>query len=101
MKLPPAFLDNAGPNEWEQVLRLARRNGVLKAVYRNYLASTCWQSTRDRRMAMSGGLCVLCRNPATEVHHVTYANVPREKTVDIVPLCRECHEEQHAASRST
>jgi hypothetical protein len=37
-------------------------------------------------------LCVFCKLPAEDVHHVTYANVGKEQLEELRSLCRLCHD---------
>ena len=57
----------------------------------NY-ASAQWKTVRAERLAADFGLCVLCKSPAAEVHHVTYENVGAEKLEDLRSVCRNCHD---------
>ena len=57
----------------------------------NY-ASPQWKETRARRLEMDNGLCVFCKSPAQEVHHVTYENVGSEKMEDLRSVCTNCHD---------
>jgi CRISPR system Cascade subunit CasD len=44
-----------------------------------------------RRLAIDHHLCVFCKAPAEEVHHVTYENYGHESDADLRSLCRICH----------
>ncbi len=61
--------------------------------YREYLQTTEWKQLRQRTLERDGGICRLCRKPATCVHHSNY----NEKTLagdHIIPLfslCDNCH----------
>jgi CRISPR-associated protein Cas5/CasD subtype I-E len=57
----------------------------------NY-ASEQWKSIRRERLRFDADLCVFCKSPAEEVHHVTYQNVGREDLCDLRSLCRICHD---------
>jgi 5-methylcytosine-specific restriction endonuclease McrA len=62
--------------------------------YRSYLQSDLWRSIRSRVLASKGGKCVLCDDPASEIHHNGY----RKEHLDgrqlnfLFPLCRKCHQ---------
>ncbi|HEV2246964.1 MAG TPA: type I-E CRISPR-associated protein Cas5/CasD [Terriglobia bacterium] len=43
------------------------------------------------RMATDHYLCVFCKAPAEEVHHVSYENYGHETDDDLRSLCRTCH----------
>lgn len=61
--------------------------------YREYLQSDEWKEKRDRRRTIDGK-CAICGSKIDlNVHHLTYENVPNEKTSDLVTLCRKHHVE--------
>jgi CRISPR system Cascade subunit CasD len=51
-----------------------------------------WKAIRKERLSFDNELCVFCKSPAEEVHHVTYANAGREQLDDLRSLCRICHD---------
>lgn len=51
-----------------------------------------WKTIRKERLTLDSGLCVFCKSPAEEVHHVTYENVGNERIEDLRSLCRICHD---------
>lgn len=55
-------------------------------------ASEQWKTVRKERLLFDSGLCVFCKSPAEEVHHVTYENVGKESIEDLRSLCRLCHD---------
>ena len=64
--------------------------------YLNYLQSDAWQEKRMICFAMSGHRCINCQAYATDIHHLSYINLGREKPGrDIVPLCKKCHKKCH------
>jgi len=70
--------------------------------YVEYLKTNWWKSVREK--CLFGKACAGCDKPATELHHVTYINLGKETSLDVLPLCGRCHAEVHAtldaASRS-
>jgi CRISPR system Cascade subunit CasD len=46
---------------------------------------------RPNRLKLDSGLCVFCKSPATEVHHVSYDNAGHETDSDLRSLCEICH----------
>ena len=59
--------------------------------YKEYLLSPGWIWKRNHRR-MIDGKCAICGSPIDlNVHHLTYKNVPNEKTTDLVTLCRFHH----------
>lgn len=55
-------------------------------------ASEQWKTIRAERLEFDHRLCVFCKSPAEEVHHVTYETVGRERLDDLRSLCRICHD---------
>lgn len=50
-------------------------------------------------MKRSGGMCERCKiTPAVNVHHKTYANIFSERLVDLIHLCKRCHDLVHGFS---
>lgn len=59
--------------------------------YADYLKSDEWKEKRNKRVLIDGK-CAICGRPFNlQVHHLTYSNVPNEKTTDLVTLCGNCH----------
>ena len=48
-----------------------------------------WDDVRRDRLEFDNHLCVFCKSPAVEVHHLDYADVRPETTRS---LCKLCHE---------
>lgn len=69
-----------------------RRNGFTS--YRQYLASDLWADIRRRVLERDGGLCV-CRRPASQIHHTSYAPsvMSGEDIGPLVSVCRMCHKD--------
>lgn len=64
--------------------------------YRNvYLKSDEWNHKRQLIMDFYEWKCQECDNKATDLHHVSYDNIFKERFDDLKPLCRNCHEKQH------
>jgi len=60
-----------------------------------YLKSKEWKEKRDLVMEFYNYKCTDCNNRATDVHHLTYKNIFKEKFDDLIPLCRNCHNKKH------
>lgn len=56
-------------------------------VHRFDYASESWKEARTRQLEEDSYLCVFCKSPATEVHHVTY-----EEPAVLRSLCDLCHD---------
>jgi len=64
--------------------------------YSDYLDTDTWRVRRRLVLERAGGLCEGCRKePATQVHHLTYDHVEHEFLWELVAVCRECHERFH------
>lgn len=55
-------------------------------------ASPQWKAARGSRLRLDRYLCVFCKSPAVDVHHVDYENVGRETDEDLRSLCKICHD---------
>ncbi len=51
-----------------------------------------WKNARQARLLLDNYLCVFCKSPAEEVHHVDYSNVGHETNEDLRSLCKSCHD---------
>ena len=71
--------------------------------YVAYLASPAWSAFRQRyRTSGRRWRCAACGSESRlDLHHRTYARLGREHLADVVPVCRECHENIHVAARRT
>lgn len=64
--------------------------------YEEYIVSLKWLRKREEILKRDGNLCQRCKAyPATDVHHLTYANLGNEPPEDLISVCRGCHEEIH------
>lgn len=63
--------------------------------YQRYLKSRDWYDFSLAIMALAGGACGQCGEPADDVHHLHYRTIGNESPCDVIPLCRSCHIEQH------
>ena len=69
---------------------------AFQLVYNEYLGSPEWKVIRNKIIARQLGVCEGCRNSRVEqVHHLTYKRVGWELLIDLVGLCRICHELAH------
>jgi 5-methylcytosine-specific restriction endonuclease McrA len=63
-----------------------------------YLLSAEWKHKRNLIMSFYNHTCQDCGDKATDVHHITYDNIFKEKFEDLTPLCRSCHNKKHYAT---
>lgn len=70
--------------------------------YEEYLDSDLWQQFRKKyfRSKKTKKFCLVCLgddefNFSVELHHLTYERLGQERLNDVIPLCREHHEQVH------
>ena len=67
-----------------------------KEDYIEYLKSFEWREKRKLFMEMCNWTCSKCGAKAVYLHHLNYNNIGNEELdVDVIPLCRDCHNEIH------
>lgn len=95
-------------------MSLARKRGAARAEYAGYLRSSAWLSRKIRfyeALAEAGfvAVCQVCgarKSKATplDLHHLSYEGVKKlpggqwvssEADEDLIPLCREHHQQLH------
>lgn len=75
--------------------------------YNEYLNSEHWQNFRQRffnspyfkNRHKNGCACCNRPHPKLDLHHTTYSRLGREYIDDVIPACRECHEEIHKITK--
>jgi len=76
------------------------KQAQLSDAYRRYIASAAWRAKRARHAKRQ--TCEACGfRGQVDVHHKTYSAFRRERTWDLIALCRDCHEEVHRRQRAT
>jgi len=65
--------------------------GIPPVLRRVDYTSKQWKAARLSRLILDNYLCVFCKSPATEVHHIDYASVGHETDADLRSLCYLCH----------
>jgi hypothetical protein len=74
-----------------------RQQPARRDEYSGRLQSPEWLRKRDLVLKRDGGVCRGCLSrPATQVHHLTYANFGREFAFELISLCDGCHNRIHA-----
>ena len=60
--------------------------------YNDYLQSDLWKDIRTKRLRKDGHKCKICKNPATQVHHIDYTikNLSGG-LIDLRSICAACH----------
>lgn len=70
----------------------------MSSYYRStYLKSEHWQNLRLQKLVESDCLCLRCGKQSQhhDVHHLNYRKLYDVSTLDLVVLCRGCHELVH------
>jgi hypothetical protein len=71
------------------------------ASYHDYLKSDLWREVKARyRRSKLPQTCHFCHDPNVDLHHRTYWRVGTESLNDLVPLCREHHDEAHTVDQA-
>lgn len=64
--------------------------------YLNYLSSNHWKRFNSIYRKRVGNRCEFCwSDKRTELHHITYARIGKERNSDVVLLCHSCHNQVH------
>lgn len=75
------------------------QNRLWRIRYEEYLKSPEWHSKRLEVLRRAGGVCERCHvRCATQVHHLSYANMGDEPLADLLAVCAPCHEHEHDRS---
>lgn len=83
-------------------IKIRKRNCLRRSEYRNYIQSDRWAAKKREYWASKLiQHCYVCeRSDLTlDLHHKTYKRLGYEKLQDLIPLCREHHEETHKLHR--
>ncbi len=60
--------------------------------YRDYIHSPQWRANRKAFLKRSNGICERCKKyKATEVHHLNYDRLGKERLTDCEAVCDGCH----------
>jgi CRISPR system Cascade subunit CasD len=70
----------------------ATQTQQLSARHGNPYSEHFYTVARPSRLKLDKGLCVFCKSPAVEVHHVSYENAGHETDSDLRSLCKICHD---------
>lgn len=93
--------DRSAQNEQRRQAEADAENQRWWAWYSDYLRSPRWHAIRSKVLRRAAGMCEGCaEQPATQVHHLTYAHVGNEMLFDLVAICNDCHERVTEADRA-
>lgn len=76
-------------SEYKNNERLKRFDGYDS--YYEYLCSEKWNTKRSQRLDIDNGICQLCGEKATHVHHLNYDSLCDENVDYLRSLCEYCH----------
>ena len=65
--------------------------------YLERLRRPSWRKLRTEILIRDNWTCRMCGEAATEVHHLTYARLGREKPEDLVASCFDCNQAERVA----
>jgi hypothetical protein len=86
-------------NEFNQEIARKLASGELvytdTSLFGTYYSSPEWQRTRLRVLARDDHACQSCGDQATDAHHITYDRLGCENDLDLIALCRACHNLVH------
>jgi hypothetical protein len=79
--------------EWQSLVALRAAKPLSEWYRGDYLQSKLWAGLRELVLENDGGRCLVCRQPASVVHHTTYDNdVMRGLDLRFLwSLCGFCH----------
>jgi len=83
------------PNSYQTFHELLRLNGFTS--YEDYIHSEHWKAFNQwyRQCKFLIQRCIACESRTFELHHWTYVRVTQENLQDVIPLCRQHHQELH------
>jgi len=86
-----------GKSEAELRVQCFRNYSLTTMPYADYLATSEWQSQRERTLRLASHRCQLCgrRDCILQAHHNTYERRGTEWPCDLIALCMPCHERFH------
>ena len=99
-----AALEEQGAKQQQAIWAAKReRESVQRHLdYERYIQdSDDWQMIRTKVMRRDNYLCQAClEEPATQVHHKSYAHLYDEWMWELVSVCQPCHEKIHGKTKT-
>lgn len=79
------------------------KNSKKYQKYLAYLKSNEWYSLKLDLLQKRGCKCQKCKRELApnklQVHHITYANLYKEHSTDLLLLCGKCHKHEHGLDK--
>lgn len=74
-----------------------KRNGKFRGKdgYKKYLNTKWWSKRKEQFYKNHEKICFCCSEKSSNLHHINYSRLLKEKDSDLVPLCKACHENVH------
>ena len=92
---------NASGKNSPYIIRSGYSRDWIVANYHEYLRSDHWKRVRAIYKKHFSWKCYICKSSyRLELHHRQYNRVGSERPFDLVPLCRQHHEEAHRLAKS-
>lgn len=66
-----------------------------KKQYLEYLQSPAWMEKTRQVYERDSYTCVVCKQVAEHVHHLTYEHLFNEPLTDLISVCSHCHKILH------
>ena len=100
MKLTKAEIEAARTPAGGWTRKAGKRTVAPGTEYYTYIRSDAWRAVKQRYLGSRlSKHCYICAAPWASsfvFHHRTYKNLGCERLMDIVPICRPCHDAVHA-----
>jgi DNA-directed RNA polymerase subunit M/transcription elongation factor TFIIS len=80
----------------KKLFDLLKNHKLTSIEYNNYLNTKWWKFKRIQKLKSVQFICEKCgSNKKLNVHHLHYNTLYREKDIDLMVLCDNCHKLEH------
>jgi len=80
-----------------QIRKVKKHKVSTRQIYDNFINSSEWAAIKNRYWRTHSRTCAVCSTSKyIHLHHMVYGQFGQEKDDDLIPLCREHHDEYHA-----
>ncbi len=77
--------------------KVKKQKVSTRQAYENFINSSEWTAIKNRYWSTHQRACAVCSTSKyIHLHHMFYGRFGQEKDEDLIPLCREHHDEYHA-----